>query len=101
MIDKFLTKVFGSSNQRYIKSLQPTVVRINELEAKVKSFSDDEMRRRTEELKQFVAEAVANAKNPETRSRTTSTTGSARTPTAPTSPTARTTSSASTTCATT
>ncbi|HEY0083596.1 MAG TPA: hypothetical protein VGB61_12455, partial [Pyrinomonadaceae bacterium] len=67
MIDKFLTKVFGSSNQRYIKSLQPTVARINELEAGVKKLSDDDMRRRTEELKQFVAAAVADAKNPETR----------------------------------
>src|SRR3990170_5336655 len=67
MIDKFLTKVFGSSNQRYIKSLQPTVARINELEAGVKKLSDEDMRRRTEELRQFVAEAVADAKNPETR----------------------------------
>jgi preprotein translocase subunit SecA len=67
MIDKFLTKVFGSSNQRYIKSLQPTVARINELEAKVKKLSDEDMRRRTEELKAFVAEAVADAKNPATR----------------------------------
>jgi preprotein translocase subunit SecA len=67
MIDKFLTKVFGSSNQRYIKSLQPTVARINELEAEVKRLSDDGMRRRTEELKAFVAEATADAKNPETR----------------------------------
>jgi preprotein translocase subunit SecA len=67
MIDKFLTKVFGSSNQRYIKSLQPTVARINELEARMKTLSDEDMRRRTEELKQFVAEAVADAKNPETR----------------------------------
>jgi preprotein translocase subunit SecA len=67
MIDKFLTKVFGSSNQRYIKSLQPTVARINELEAGVKKLSDEDMRRRTEELKQFVAEAVADAKNPATR----------------------------------
>jgi preprotein translocase subunit SecA len=67
MIDKFLTKVFGSSNQRYIKSLQPTVARINELEAQMKKLSDEEMRRRTEELKAFVAKAVADAKNPETR----------------------------------
>jgi preprotein translocase subunit SecA len=67
MIDKFLTKVFGSSNQRYIKSLQPLVVRINALEPEVRKLSDEEMRRRTEELKKFVAEAVAGAKNPETR----------------------------------
>jgi preprotein translocase subunit SecA len=67
MIDKFLTKVFGSSNQRYIKSLQPTVARINELEPQVKKLSDEQMRERTEQLKKFVAEAVADAKNPETR----------------------------------
>src|SRR5919206_57022 len=42
MIDKFLTKVFGSSNQRYLKGLQPTIARINELEATVKPLSDDE-----------------------------------------------------------
>jgi len=30
--DKFLTKVFGSSNQRYLKTVQPTVAEINELE---------------------------------------------------------------------
>jgi preprotein translocase subunit SecA len=67
MIDKFLTKVFGSSNQRYIKSLQPVVARINALEPEVRKRSDEDLRRRTEELKQFIAEAVAGAKNPETR----------------------------------
>jgi preprotein translocase subunit SecA len=43
------------------------VARINELEARMKTLSDEDMRRRTEELRQFVAEAVADAKNPETR----------------------------------
>ena len=67
MIDKFLTKVFGSSNQRYIKSLQPTVARINELEASVQKLTDEQMRERTGQFKQQIAEAVADAKNPETR----------------------------------
>ena len=67
MIDKFLTKVFGSSNQRYIKSLQPLVARINEFESSVKQLSDEQMRERTEQFKQQIAEAVADAKNPETR----------------------------------
>ena len=40
MIDKFLTKVFGSSNQRYLKSLGPTVAQINALEPDVKRLSD-------------------------------------------------------------
>jgi preprotein translocase subunit SecA len=67
MIDKFLTKVFGSSNQRYIKSLQPLVARVNEFESSVKQLSDEQMRERTEQFKQQIAQAVADAKNPETR----------------------------------
>ena len=46
MIDKFLTKVFGSQNQRYLKTLQPAVERINELEASVKTLSDEDLRAR-------------------------------------------------------
>ncbi len=56
MIDKFLTKVFGSSNQRYIKTLQPLVLRINALEPEVKKLSDEEMRERTAQLKARVAD---------------------------------------------
>ena len=48
MIDKFLTKVFGSSNQRYLKSIQPIINHINELEPSVKRLSDDELRARLE-----------------------------------------------------
>jgi preprotein translocase subunit SecA len=69
MIDKFLTKVFGSQNQRYLKTLQPTVVRINELEASVKTLSDDELRARTNHFKEIVAQAVADATSPEDRKR--------------------------------
>ncbi|HEY9282065.1 MAG TPA: preprotein translocase subunit SecA [Pyrinomonadaceae bacterium] len=69
MIDKFLTKVFGSQNQRYLKSLQPDVLRINELEASVKALSDDELRAKTAEFKERVASAVADARDPEERKR--------------------------------
>ncbi|MGH9943212.1 MAG: preprotein translocase subunit SecA, partial [Pyrinomonadaceae bacterium] len=69
MIDKFLTKLFGSSNQRYIKSLMPTVARVNELEESVKKFSDEEMRGRTAELKTLLAEAVKDAADAEDRKR--------------------------------
>ncbi|HEX8721421.1 MAG TPA: preprotein translocase subunit SecA, partial [Pyrinomonadaceae bacterium] len=57
MIDKFLTKVFGSSNQRYIKTLAPLVAEINGLEASVKKLSDEQMRARIAELRgQVIAE---------------------------------------------
>src|ERR1044072_5803552 len=54
MIDKFLTKIFGSSNQRYLKTLQPLVARVNELEPQVKKLTDDEMRARISELREQV-----------------------------------------------
>src|SRR4051812_21058607 len=69
MIDKFLTKVFGSSNQRWLKSIQPIVNQINELEPSVKRLSDDELRARTVEFKERVARAVANARDNEERKR--------------------------------
>jgi preprotein translocase subunit SecA len=69
MIDKFLTKVFGSQNQRYLKTLQPLVVRINELESSVKKLSDEELRARTVEFKETVAREVAEATSPEDRKR--------------------------------
>ena len=69
MIDKFLTKVFGSSNQRYLKSIQPIIDQINALEPSVKKLSDDELRGRTAQFKETVARAVADARDPEDRKR--------------------------------
>jgi preprotein translocase subunit SecA len=69
MIDKFLTKVFGSSNQRYLKSLQPIVARINELEPSVQKLSDDEMRARTIAFRERIAEAVKDARDKDDRKR--------------------------------
>jgi preprotein translocase subunit SecA len=60
MIDKFLTKLFGSSNQRYLKSLQPLVEQINELEPSVQKLSDEEMRARIVELREQVKGAVGD-----------------------------------------
>jgi preprotein translocase subunit SecA len=54
MIDKFLTKVFGSSNQRYLKTLLPLVQQINDLEPSVQKLSDDEMRARVVALREQV-----------------------------------------------
>ncbi|MBV9209341.1 MAG: preprotein translocase subunit SecA, partial [Acidobacteria bacterium] len=67
--DKFLTKVFGSSNQRYLKSIQPIIARINELEPTVQKLSDEELRARTVEFKEKIARAVADARDPEDRKR--------------------------------
>src|SRR5262245_13455235 len=58
--DKFLTKVFGSSNQRYLKSIQPLVEKINSLEPLVQKLSDEELRARTAAFKEQVQQAVGH-----------------------------------------
>src|SRR5947208_8364724 len=69
MIDKFLTKVFGSSNQRYLKTLQPLVAHVNELEADVKKLTDDEMRARIAELREQVASQIGDIAGRDERAR--------------------------------
>ena len=68
-VDKLLTKVFGSSNQRYLKSIQPMVDQINELEPAIKKLSDEQLRARTAEFKEQLQRAVADATDPEDRKR--------------------------------
>ncbi|HEY0377938.1 MAG TPA: preprotein translocase subunit SecA [Pyrinomonadaceae bacterium] len=69
MIDKVLTKIFGSSNQRFLKTIQPVIDRVNELEPSVKRLSDEELRARTVEFKERVARAVENVTDKEERKR--------------------------------
>src|SRR5438552_6849442 len=68
-IDKVLTKVFGSSNQRYLKTIQPIVEEINALELSIKKLSDDELRARTALFKEQLQQAVAGARDKEERKR--------------------------------
>jgi preprotein translocase subunit SecA len=67
--DKFLTKVFGSSNQRYLKSIQPLVEKINSLERSVQALSDEELRARTASFRERVQQAVGNPTDKEERKR--------------------------------
>src|SRR5687768_14366555 len=57
--DKFLTKVFGSSNQRLLKSIGPMVAEINALEPAMQKLTDEELRARTAFFKEKVQRAVA------------------------------------------
>ncbi len=47
MIGKILTKVFGSSNDRYLKQLRPIVARINGLEGEVQVLDDASLAAKT------------------------------------------------------
>ena len=46
-----LTKIFGSRNQRLLKTLQKTVRDINALESALEQLSDDALKAKTPELK--------------------------------------------------
>jgi preprotein translocase subunit SecA len=55
MIGKILTKVFGSSNDRYLKQLRPLVTRINSLEEEITALDDGALAARTVEFKERLA----------------------------------------------
>jgi preprotein translocase subunit SecA len=52
MVLNFLTKVFGSKNERELKQLQPLVDRINELEPEIQALSDEQLKAQTAAFKQ-------------------------------------------------
>ena len=54
MLSAVAKKVFGTKNDRDIKKLQPTVDRINALEAKVSQLTDEQLRGKTEEFKSIL-----------------------------------------------
>jgi len=47
MVLNFLTKVFGSKNERELRKLQPAMERINELEPEMQAMSDEQLRNQT------------------------------------------------------
>ena len=59
MIGALARKIFGSSNERRIKSYQPRVAAINALEQELEKLSDEALRARTEAFKKQVAEGTS------------------------------------------
>src|SRR2546422_3548762 len=66
-IDKVLTTVFGSSNERFLKSIRPAIAKINEFEPSIKKLSDEQLRERTAFFKAQVADAVKDARDKDDR----------------------------------
>src|SRR5262245_43251690 len=56
MIGALARKIFGSSNERRIKSYMPRVEEINALEKELEALSDTALRARTDEFKKQVAD---------------------------------------------
>jgi preprotein translocase subunit SecA len=55
MTTNFLTKIFGSRNERLLKTYRKTVLRINALEPQFEALSDDALRAKTQEFKDRIA----------------------------------------------
>ena len=58
MLGALARRLFGSANDRYVKSLGPIVSAINELEPQLEAMSDEELRARTERFKQQLADGA-------------------------------------------
>ncbi|WP_028915941.1 preprotein translocase subunit SecA [Pseudoxanthomonas sp. J31] len=55
MINKLLTRVFGSRNERLLRQLDRIVARINALEPEMQKLSDDQLKAKTPEFQQRIA----------------------------------------------
>ena len=55
MFPSILTRLFGSRNERLLKTYRKTVERINALEPSLEPLSDDDLRAKTEAFRQRVA----------------------------------------------
>jgi preprotein translocase subunit SecA len=59
LINQLLGKVFGTKNERVIKSLMPKVQAINALEPEIEKLTDDELRARTDVFRQRIQERLS------------------------------------------
>ncbi len=59
MINQLLGKVFGTKNERVVKSLMPKVHAINALEPEISKLSDDQLRAKTDEFRRRIQERLS------------------------------------------
>ena len=65
MATNFLTKLFGSRNDRLLKQYRKTVTRINAMEPDYEKLSDEQLRAKTQEFKERVAKGESLTTLPE------------------------------------
>jgi len=58
MLNSFLTRIFGSRNERVLRQLGKSVAQINALEPQFQALSDAELRGKTDEFKQRLADGA-------------------------------------------
>ena len=61
LLNSAIAKVFGTSNERAVKRLRPLVEQISALEPSTEPLSDEELRAKTGEFRQRIAESIAAA----------------------------------------
>ncbi len=66
-IGNALTKVFGTSNERSVKRMLPTVAAINALEPEMQQLSAEQMRAKTDEFRARIAERIADIQDADER----------------------------------
>ncbi len=58
MVSKLLSKVFGSRNDRLLKQMNKVVAQISALEPEIQELSDEELRAKTDEFRQRLADGT-------------------------------------------
>jgi preprotein translocase subunit SecA len=68
-VEKVITKIFGSANERLLKKLWPIVEVINQLEPGIKALSDEQLRGKTAEFRERLADLLKGSEElaPEAR----------------------------------
>ena len=59
MVSKFLSRIFGSRNERLLKRLRGVVARINALEESYAAFTDEQLRQKTQEFRERIEQGEA------------------------------------------
>ncbi|MGI6394378.1 MAG: preprotein translocase subunit SecA [bacterium] len=54
MFKQVVRKIFGTENERYLKSIKPLVAQINALESTIKPMSDEELKQQTVKFKERI-----------------------------------------------
>jgi preprotein translocase subunit SecA len=67
LFNSVIAKVFGTSNERAVKRLMPTIAQINSLEPSIQALSDEELRNKTVEFRQRIADALSGIEDAEER----------------------------------
>ncbi|MBO0719513.1 MAG: preprotein translocase subunit SecA [Blastocatellia bacterium] len=68
-VEKVITKIFGSANERLLKKLWPIVGVINQLEPQFKALTDEQLRNKTAEFRERLAERLKGSEELEPEER--------------------------------